>query len=132
MLNYYKDIIDPLGEPKWFDEAGVPRYCEFDPNEGANIYARQICLMEIQCQGCGRPFRVSLSHSRFDGIRTSLEDAVKDNTVHYGDPPNVVCCAAGPTMNSVPRRVLEFWDREHPPVRRPELEVEIKCDWWPS
>ena len=29
----YLDIRDRLGEPRWFDEAGVPRYCEFHPDE---------------------------------------------------------------------------------------------------
>lgn len=36
---------------------------------------------------------------------------VKDGTIHYGDPPNVGCCPAGPTMNCWDLRVLEFWER---------------------
>ena len=36
MHHHYADIRDRLGTPLWWDEYGVPRYCEFGPNEGAN------------------------------------------------------------------------------------------------
>lgn len=52
--------------------------------------------------------------------------------LHYGDPPNIHCCAAGPTMNSIPIRVLEYWSRENPLLdwqRDPALEVEITPEW---
>ena len=39
--------------------------------------------------------------------------------VHYGDPPNVGCCGAGPVMNSVMHRILEYWSRDY----------EVSSDW---
>lgn len=36
----YSDITDRLGEPQWWDENAVPRYCEFEPARVANIYWR--------------------------------------------------------------------------------------------
>lgn len=130
----YDDITSRLGEPRWWDEYGVPRYCEFGPDEGANIYARQIALAVIQCQGCGREFKVAFSSDGIDAAlaeRMTLAEAIRERALHYGDPPNIDCCAAGPTMSSVARRVLEFWDRdERPPRRRPELEgIDITPEW---
>jgi hypothetical protein len=32
MLQHYEDILSRIAEPpRWFDEQGVPRYCEFAP-----------------------------------------------------------------------------------------------------
>ena len=42
-----------------------------------------------------------------DGL--SLGDMIRLQRIHYGDPPNVRCCDAGPTMNSVMKTVLEYW-----------------------
>ena len=44
-----------------------------------------------------------------DGDLPTLSERIRDMTIAYGDPPNIGCCPAGPTMNSVPRRVLEYW-----------------------
>ena len=59
--------------------------------------------------------------------------------LHYGDPPNSQCCAAGPTMNSEPHRVVEFWKRRsfnetwkpHELLweRDHSLETDIRPDW---
>ena len=63
----------------------------------------------------------------------SLADLAASGRLHYGDPPNVGCCAAGPTENSVPREILEFWQRNRDPatvaaqawVRRHDLEGPV-------
>jgi hypothetical protein len=68
----------------------------------------------------------------------TLADAVRDGEIHYGDPPNAcpADCAAGATMNSVPKRVVEFWSRDSVEgqkfrewTRHPELEIEVTPEW---
>jgi len=110
MHHDYADIraLSPL-PPLWFDEYAVPRYVPFHPYALANIYAQDAVLAEIACQGCDHIFHVAFSHGA--NHNGPLAEAIVANTLHYGDPPNITCCAAGPTMNSVPRRVLEFWYR---------------------
>lgn len=133
MRHYYKDILHRIpDDPKWWDEYAVPRFDAFSPRDCANIYAREICLLLIECQGCRHEFHVCLSRSAWETIDTtiSLATLVVDHDVHYGDPPNIECCPAGPTMNSVTRRVLEFW--RHPVgewERAHDLEIEIDCEW---
>lgn len=57
MHTCYNDILSRVSEdPKWFDEHAVPRYCEFSPDECADIYARQVCLLLAECQNCAREF----------------------------------------------------------------------------
>lgn len=163
MHHHYSDIRDRVSEePLWFDEHAVPRYVPFAPRETANIYADECCLVLIECQGCGVEFQVAFSQNRMDCYREARwglligdkvsdpdEEALKEameeaklashaakGTLHYGDPPNIGCCAAGATMNSVPRRVLEFWAQERGErgwpnwVRKPELEsIDLTPDW---
>ena len=139
MNHHYRDITDQLGKkPPWWDEHAVPRYCDFAPEETADIYARETCLLEIECQGCGESFKVCMSGcgygfgpEGFEDWRGSLARAVEDGSIHYGDPPNNGCCPSGPTMNSIPRRVLQFWrkDQRHEWERVPELEVQLECEW---
>ena len=116
----------------------APLYGPFSPDLLPDIYAVQACLLLIRCQNCGTEFKVSMSFGRYDirlkRARSSLKDRIISNEIHYGDPPNMHCCPAGPTMNSVPLRVLEFWmfgDRARASKwkRVPDLEREIKCDW---
>ena len=131
MNHCYRDILDRIHEPpRWFDEEAVPRYCRFAPSEIANIYASECALLVIECQNCRRPFDVAMSWHRLDE-RGSLSDRVRNQTIHYGDPPNVECCDSGLAMNSVPVRVLEFWEnqRGHDWVRVPLLEAEVRADW---
>ena len=109
MNHHYRDITDKLGDPQWWDEYGVPRYCPFAPNEVADIYAHQVALLEILCQGCGRSFRVAMSSGR---LETPLSRRISDHSIHYGDPPNAGCCPDGAAMNSEPQRIIEFWTRE--------------------
>ena len=42
-----------------------------------------------------------------------IGDLILTHELHYGDPPNDGCCDAGPTMNSVPHRVIEYWVKPH-------------------
>lgn len=152
MHHDYADILDAAGadrEPRWWDENGVPRFCDFHPQASGYIYASEAVLLGITCQGCGHPFRVCMTQGDMsyswwplekppyeDGVRCvfkkwpTLAERVEAGEIEYGDPPNVGCCAAGPTMSSVPRRVLEFWRRGSGEWKRvPWLERAIECDW---
>ena len=126
MHTHYGDILDRISDPpKWFDERAVPRYCDFSPNLVAFIYAKEAALVLIQCQACAREFQVAFSEVNAndrlcDGERkftTKIADLIAERRLHYGDPPNVKCCSAGATMNSVPVRVLQYW---YKPVIRGE------------
>lgn len=108
----YADIREKLGEPKWWDEKAVPRYCDFHP-DAVNVYANEVALVRIACQACGRQFDVAMvSDSMLVAFgRRTLRQQITDRAIHYGDPPNAGCCPAGPTMNCDDLRVLEFWER---------------------
>lgn len=107
MNNEYFDIRDRIADPpKWWDEFAVPRYCDFVPRQAANIYASEAALVLIECQACGTSFRVCMS-----GRGTQVADEIRSGELHYGDPPNVQCCASGPSTNCVDIRVIEYWRR---------------------
>ena len=139
MWQDYHDIRSKIPEePQWWDEYAVPRYCAFSACEVADIYADEVVLAEIACQGCGRLFKVAFSWSQCEALHLlsqghvckTLAQAIGDKTLHYGDPPNVQCCDAGPTMNSEPRRVLEYWRKVQFDWQRDNgLEVDIVPDW---
>lgn len=134
----YRDIRDKISDPPmWFDENAVPRYVPFSPRELSNIYAREAALVEIACQNCQTKFKVAFSRCAMDDVQSqmmgvgpvTLAETIKEKTIHYGDPPNIGCCPAGPTMNSDPLRVLEFWTREELEwVRDYALEIDIADD----
>ena len=137
MNHHYNDILSRIPEePIWWDEHAVPRYCEFGPREVANIYADECCLVLITCQGCQKPFKVAFSRDKMQILMhgmSSLKDMIENKTLHYGDPPNTGCCS-GTTMNSEPRKVLEYWHYDpngsrFDMVRVPELETYIEPDW---
>jgi hypothetical protein len=127
----YSDIRSRIPEPpNWFDEHAVPRYCPFAPSEASDIYAKEVVLLLVECQACEHEFRVCLSWSAMDGVRDIPPLSANPAGLEYHDPPNVECCAAGPTMNSVPIRVLEFWRKERFDWERvPAFEVESACRW---
>jgi hypothetical protein len=145
----YDDIRSKIAQaPQWFDEYAVPRYCTFEPKRCADIYCDEAVLAEITCQGCGAEFRVAFSQGSFDRFGRDgrrLADDIRARELHYGDPPNIRCCAAGPTMNSEPRRVLQYWHTHHKEYvgengivtdmayfdwrRDPTLEIEIEPEW---
>lgn len=133
MHHHYRDITDRIEEPpSWWDENGTPRYGKFTPDQSANVYVDQVVLLEIACQACCTKFKVCMSSGSMDRIRHNtegLKEAVGAGYIHYGDPPNSGCCAAGATMNCDDLRVLEFHvmeDRAWDWVRVPELEVELE------
>jgi len=129
---YYKDILDRISEaPVWFDENAVPRFCKFLPSETAYIHAQEAALVLIKCQGCPREFEVAftewnLRHELWDDSNKKIKnisDLIADGSIHYGDPPNIGCCAAGHVMNSVAIRVLEYWYK--PVVRGEGVEAGV-------
>ena len=62
MYPIYRDIRSRLGEPRWHDSHGVPRYDEFHPAL-LDVYAEYAALSLIRCQSCGREFHVGVSWS---------------------------------------------------------------------
>jgi len=116
MNNYFQDIVEKLGKPKWFDDLGYPRYCDFSPDEVSNIYSTEVILLLIACQNCGTLFKVALNTSGYN-LRTgqfhSFKEWILDKSVYYGDPPNMQCCGAGPSMSSDSIKVLEFWEKSN-------------------
>jgi hypothetical protein len=140
MHSDFSDLIALSKEPpKWWDAGGVPRFCDFHPMHIASFYAHEAALILIECQNCGHEFQVCVAQDGSDLATYSVlgHEPVRlsENIqgLHYGDPPNIGCCMSGPSMNSVPRRVLQFW--QHGPhtnyewKRVPELEVPIDPDW---
>jgi len=110
----YHDIVSRIAEPpSWWQEGGVPRWGDFGPRESTSIYAREAVLMEVACQGCDTTFRVAMCEDGHGGGQR-LSEQIVAGTLHYGDPPNTGCCAAGASMNSVPRRILEYWSTHDP------------------
>lgn len=113
MHQHYKDILDRIDEaPTWFDDYGVPRFGDFSPGHMGNIYASEAALAEVSCQACGRMFTVALTDA-FTSKGLGLSDEIRLRRVHYGDPPNVNCCGAGASMNSVMHGILEYWSRDY-------------------
>lgn len=125
MNNTYQDIRSRIAEPPtWWDESAVPRYGAFDHTAMEDIYAGARALIRISCQNCGHLFDVGLSWNRYDA--PSLADVP---FMGYGDPPNVGCCASGPTMSSDSLRVLQWWSRVNDDrewQRMPEFEVLMR------
>lgn len=134
MNRYYGDILDLTRErPKWWDENGVPRFVPFAPTL-LDIYANEAVLLEIKCQGCRVTYMVAMSLHTFDREEDdlSLAEHIQGGSLTYGDPPNNRCCPVGPTMNSIPVRVHQYWEfdlktpKEHGFARRKELEIVLK------
>jgi hypothetical protein len=132
MHHPYNDITSRIPEkPKWYDEFAVPRYCEFSPNEVADIYANEVALVHIKCQACRADFFVAFSISMIQRIRgaQTLVEQIRDGSLHYGDPPNSGCCGSGATMNCHDERVLQYWHKgERSPFdwqRDPSLEISL-------
>lgn len=129
MHHDYADIRNLIPMvPLWYDEHAVPRYRIFHPTHLANIYANEAVLAEIECQACGQRFKVAFARSSMDDYlsnpQPTLTTLICEQALGYGDPPNIGCCAAGPTMNSDMRRVLEYWTRRDLDWERdPALEI---------
>lgn len=133
MHHHYSDIRSRIPEPpRWWDESAVPRYCDFAPGEAANIYAEECALVRIACQACGETFDVCISSDAMwkIGAALTLAESIEINALSYGDPPNIQCCPAGPTMSSDAVRVLQYWQRGASSVwtRDPVFEVDVSDD----
>lgn len=131
MLRDYHDIRSRISDPiLWWDHNGVPRYCEFRPQE-CGVYDLFVALVEVGCQACREHFRVAVTFDRPSleqvGDRYMLPTAGHIGSFHYGDSPahgDPGC--VGATMNVESVRVLEFWDRTDGEwVRRTEHEVYV-------
>lgn len=130
----YDDITGRIAErPSWWQTGGVPRYGEFSPDRRESIYADEIALVEIACQGCDARFHVAFDRGVIDRLNgPSLADEIRSCTLHYGDPPNTGCCPAGPTMNSEPIAVLQYWSRNdarHVGAGGVVTDVENYMEW---
>lgn len=130
MNQNFSDIISRVGSPPlWWGVNGVPRWCEFHPSHTTSIYAGEVVLLEVACQGCGTQFPCEVTWDPYsrgwnDGIIPPLSQNIQD--IHYGDPPNVGCCGPGPTMSSIPLRILQFWIRVGGIwIRREEREIPL-------
>lgn len=139
MNSSFEDITKQLGEPKWYDDLGYPRYCIFNPDKISNIYACCTALLTISCQGCGREFEVAVNYTDHNFYRcfgekmravagtdnfqinkfivpflNTLTPEDFANAFHYGDPPNHGCI--GDSMNVFDLRINQFW-------------LRLKLDW---
>lgn len=130
MLQSYNDIKNKIDEePKWFDEVGVPRYCEFDPNKVNDIYAKEVILLLIACQKCGKMFKVAISQDKMNIHKFNSFKNQYHKCIHYGDPPrhsdNI-----GETMNCIDLEILEYWEQGDTGWERKEdHEGKITKDW---
>lgn len=116
MNRSYSDITSRLGEPLWWDEQAVPRYEPFHPCH-CGIYDVEVVLARISCQACKRDFTVAFTRTHMDvmgPVNGSLASQMAAGALSYGDPPNIDCCAAGPTMSSDFKEVLEHWVLKSP------------------
>lgn len=138
MLDSYDDILSRIEEPpKWWDRFGCPRWRDFDPDNSSNIYADRVVLMRIACQGCDHEFLVEFAESRGQRMimnhrreKDGYEPIEYDPTqLEYGDPPDIGCCAAGPTMSSCPREIVGAWERENFEWKQTHKNVPIRADW---
>ena len=145
MLSDYSDITSRLGEPLWWDPNGVPRYEPFKPR-AAGVYIKACVLVDVRCQACPKTFKVCVAFDlmkKFDGFpqRSAYpNDECFMNAlgylVHYGDPPrhapqdSMDGCISGDTMNSVPIKIIEAWEKVGSPLpqwRRIEELNDARC-----
>ena len=124
MLPKYEDILAlaeraGAGEPKWWDENGVPRYATFHPDL-LGVYDRYAVLAEVTCASCARVMLVALGRpkleiranatlARIDLVRlVSLVEA-------WGDPPRHDLRpgerCAGETMSAGRVQVVQAWEQ---------------------
>jgi hypothetical protein len=55
------DRCECVAVPLWWDENGVPRFDTHHPGLCPDIYADEVALLRIACQGCEREFLVQMS-----------------------------------------------------------------------
>lgn len=121
MKQGYDDILSlTSSEPTWWTAGGVPRWCDYAPEDNDNIYTREAALLLIRCQCCGHLFQAAITSTGRQG-EPDIAAQIADGTVHYGDPPNIGCCLTGPTMTSETLRVLRY-HRFGPPIDQTEAQ----------
>jgi hypothetical protein len=121
----YEDILSRIDqEPVWW-LGGVPRFDPFKPSD-LDIYAQESALISIRCQACRTPFKVGV-FSR-SGSATMICDMIAEGSLPIGDPPNIGCCDAGPTMSSDQVRVEEYWKRDRFDWTRDAAMERLLCD----
>lgn len=118
MFIQYDDIISKLGEPLWFSKDGYPRYCKYIPSE-CGVYHKFSALCLVKCQACGKEFKIGTATNLIDIWYRETQGHIDKNMTelekiryvleYSGDPPNVDCCAAGPTMTVEFVSFLEMW-----------------------
>lgn len=119
MHRSYHDILSLIPQnPTFWQEGGIPRFMPFTPRDATGVYTTEAVLAKIRCQNCHESFVVLFEQKNGDLDRLgreapSIAERITSKSLHYGDPPNVTCCAAGPSMNSELCEILEYWSRNH-------------------
>ncbi|GEM_PF-2319641 len=123
MLPQYPDILAlahraGVGEPAWFDEAGVPRYAPFHPSL-LGVYDELAVLAEVTCASCNKTILVGLGRGRIElgtqggFVRNDLASVIALAKA-WGDPPRhnlpLGGRCAGETMLCRDVRVVETWE----------------------
>ena len=133
MLRSYDDIHSRIADPiRWWDDNGVPRYCDFSP-EKCGVYDDVVALVEVGCQACMKRFRVAVTFDgesrRQVGEQYALPTIGNIGSFAYRDPPSHfhgTDGCVGNTMTSESIRVLEFWQRDQQDwIRHPEFEIYV-------
>lgn len=110
MNNSYDDIKSLTKvKPYWYDDNGVPRYCEPHPDHLPNIYCNRAVFIRISCQSCGQKFIVSISqhNNLLDKVKVDLPFEI--GWLDYGDPPIHNC--VGDSMSSESIELISAWIR---------------------
>ena len=133
MFTRYDDILDRAGEPVWWDERGVPRYCAFSPMRCNDIYTDEAVLIAIECQNCGRPSLKAYTQGGWARVNRNigrwLRDDIRDRSFDGGDPPNY-CCGAGASEGATLKHVVEYWARHDPIFVENGLVTSGKYSEW--
>lgn len=110
MKGDYSDILKRIPEePKWYDMNGAPRYDDPRPSLSPYVYADKIAFILVKCQECEREFTVEVSWTELKPDSGKPMNAIITSYLQYGDPPRHGGCV-GETMNSIPIKVLQFWE----------------------
>lgn len=129
----YEDITSRIQEaPKWYDANGTPRYGEFKPEMLPDIYANVCVLFQIRCQFCPKRFVVEL-HEIKGEPNFAIEGEIKNNSLHYGDPPSHEC--SGDSANCLDLFVIGYWELKFPKGslgkwREKKIYKNYKLDDW--
>jgi hypothetical protein len=127
MNRSYDDILGLTErKPSFFQTGGVPRWGAFEPGVSTDIYARDCAIAEIACQSCDMRFHVLMESTSRD--KHTVAEDIRGGVLAYRDPPNVGCCASGPSMTSETIRVIEYWERQETFQwrRDPSLEISFR------